>query len=150
MMYGIGQGNGAGPAFWLSNLIIMFFVLDSLCDRMRFKSPWGGELYKSNGLGYVDDVTLGCTADSEGVDNDNIEDVTVEDEKKVIRDITYAGQVWETMLNTNSGLLELKKCYWILLSWKWVKGVATLIIVGDVPAIMKVLGFRHWCLACSP
>ena len=28
-LYGIGQGNGSGPAFWLSNLIVMFDVLDN-------------------------------------------------------------------------------------------------------------------------
>ena len=55
-LYGIGQGNGAGPAFWLSNLIVMFFVLDSLCKGMNFVSPNGKKHHKSTGLGYVDDT----------------------------------------------------------------------------------------------
>ena len=138
MLYGIGQGNGAGPAFWLSNLIVMFFVLDTMCSGMRFQSPWGGHKHQSNGLSYVDDVTLGCTADDDNVDNDDIVDVTGMEERQVIRDITYAGQVWESMLHTNGGLLELKKCYWILISWKWIRGVATLKTVEDVPATMEV------------
>ena len=58
-LYGIGQGNGAGPAFWLSNLIVMLTILNEVCKGMRFKSPWKRNSYKSMDLGYVDDVTLG-------------------------------------------------------------------------------------------
>ena len=119
-LYGIGQGNGAGPVFWLSNLIVMFTILNEVCKGMRFKSPWKRNSYKSMGLGYVDDVTLGCTTQSE-VGNEDIIHTTVQEEQEVIEEITAMGQTWETMLNTNGGLLELKKCYWILLSWKWVK-----------------------------
>ena len=72
LLYGIGQVNGAGPAFWLSNLIVMFFVLDKLCSGMRFSSPWGDTSSKSTGIGYVDDVTLGCATDDCRVENDEI------------------------------------------------------------------------------
>ena len=61
MMYDIGQGNDAGPAFWLATLIVMFFVLDDLCHGMSFTSPSGNTTHRSTGLGYVDDVTLGTT-----------------------------------------------------------------------------------------
>ena len=138
MLYGIGQGNGAGPAFWLSNLVVMFFVLDSLCKGMGFTSPWGGKKYKSCGLGYVDDVTLGCTAVDNVVDNDDIIIATESEEKQVMKEITNMGQIWESMLHTNGGLLELKKCYWILISWKWTKGVASLKTMDEVQGSMKV------------
>ena len=136
-LYGIGQGNGAGPAFWLSNLIVMFTILNEVCKGMRFKSPWKRNSYKSMGLGYVDDVTLGCTTQSE-VGNEDIIHTTVQEEQEVIEEITAMGQTWETMLNTNGGLLELKKCYWILLSWKWVKGIATLKNKEEVEAQMRI------------
>ena len=138
MLYGIGQSNGAGPAFWLFNLVVMFFVLDSLCKGMGFTSPWGRNKYKSCGLGYVDDVMLGCTAVDNVVDNDDIIIATESEEKQVMKEITNMGQIWESMLHTNGGLLELKKCYWILISWKWTKGVASLKTMDEVQGSMKV------------
>ena len=42
------------------------------------------------------------------------------------------------MLHANGGLLELKKCYWILISWKWTKGVASLKTMDEVQGSMKV------------
>ena len=136
MLYGIGQGNGAGPAFWLSNLIVMFLVLETLCVGMRFQSPWG-VLYRSIGLGYVDDVTLGCTS-SQKVKNDEVKAICEEEEREIIETISDIGQKWEEMLFTNGGRLELKKCHWILLSWKWIRGVAKLKCVQEVHAEMKI------------
>ena len=127
MLYGIGQGNGAGPAFWLATLIVMFCVLDELCIGMSFTSPWGTSTHRSTGLGYVDDVTLGTTTNvSDDANNDDIIQMTEDEEHQVHKNMTVMGQNWETMLHTNGGLLELKKCFWILISWKWIKGVAVM------------------------
>ena len=70
MLYGIRQGNGDGPAFWLSNLIVIFMVLDTLNSGMQFRSPNKSRTYKSIGMGYVDDVTLGCTTINETSNED--------------------------------------------------------------------------------
>ena len=138
ILNGIGQGNGAGPAFWLSNLIVMFFVLDSLCKGMNFMSPNGKKHHKSTGLGYVDDVTLGCTADCLTDNNDEIGQVSEQEELNVTKSIINMGQKWENMLHTNGGLLELKKCYWILIAWTWVRGVAKLKTIDQQPIQMKI------------
>ena len=36
-------------------------------------------------------------------------------------------QLWEKLLYITGGRLELSKCYWIPISWKWSKGKATLV-----------------------
>ena len=77
------------------------------------------------GAGYVDDVTLGCTSTIE-CDNESILDSIPAEETEVIRDVEDMGQKWEKMLFANGGLLELRKCCWILISWRWLKGVAIL------------------------
>ena len=138
LLYGIGQGNGAGPAFWLSNLIIMFMVLDTIWKGMVFSSPSGKITHQSSGMGYVDDVTLGCATKRPSVPNDEIIETSIEEEEEVIREITSMGQTWEQMLFTNGGLLELKKCYWVLIAWKWVKGRAIMKTIEEVPATMKI------------
>ena len=132
-LYGIGQGNGAGPAFWLTTLIIMFNVLDKVCKGIRFRSPDGNTTHKSTGLGYVDDVTLGATAgDEQEVTNDEVRETAMEEEEKVHAAITITGQHWETMLHINGGLLELKKCFWVFIAWKWPKGVGTMKTANEI------------------
>ena len=126
LLYGIGQENGAGPAFWLSNLIIMFAVLDIISTGMQFTTPNGNEKSKSTGMGFVDDVTLGCTSDQGRIDNDEIKAESNQNERQVVQKITRMAQDWERMLHTNGGLLEFRKCYWILIAWRWVNGVAVM------------------------
>jgi len=140
ILYGIGQGNGAGPAFWLATLIIMFVVLDQLSDGMTFDSPNGKLTHKSTGMGYVDDVTLGTTAKfNPKVNNNNIKDYSEQEEDEVHKEITKIGQNWEMMLHTNGGLLELKKCYWVFIAWKWVRGIAKMKSVQETDVELALI-----------
>ena len=123
-LYGIGQGNGAGPAFWLSTLIVMFTVLDQVSGGFQFLSPNRETRHESNGMGFVDDVTLGCTENEDEVDNNAITEREEYAERAVLHDITSMAQNWEKMLYTNGGLLELLKCYWLIIAWRWKNGVA--------------------------
>ena len=138
LLFGIGQGNGAGPAFWLTNLVVMFFVLETMCRGMGFRSPWKKLTHRSPGLGYVDDVTLGCTLEEGDIGNDEVIDVSNDEERRVVSEISDMGQRWEEMLFANGGRLELKKCHWLLIAWKWVRGVAYLKSIEDSPAVMTI------------
>ena len=42
------------------------------------------------------------------------------------------------MLNTNGGRLELKKCFWILITWKWKQGKPTMNSMEDNEAEVKI------------
>ena len=86
LLFRIGQGNGAGLAFWLSTLIVMFAVLDQICTGMTFTSPDGNNSHQSTGLGYVDDVTLGTTIEQNpNINNDNIKEYSEAEEKKYMK-----------------------------------------------------------------
>ena len=124
-LYGIGQGNGAGPAFWLSHLIVMFAVLETLSNGIHFTSPSGKASHKSPGMGFVDDVTLGCTLRNQNKTN-NAPLLKEDVGHRVLNQITKIAQHWEKMLYTDGGRLELSKCYWIFISWNWVNGTAVL------------------------
>ena len=124
-LFGIGQGNGAGPAYWLSTLVVMFNVLDKICNGIRFQSPMGAK-YTSTGLGYVDDVTLCASSSIDGIDNDEIKERGEMEEEEVFEEIKKIGDAWETMLFTNGGKLELIKCFWIFVCWKWIRGIPVL------------------------
>ena len=110
ILYGIGQGNGAGPAFWLSHLVVMFLVLDTLSYGLQFKSPDGKTTHKSPGMGFVDDVTLGCTYNNQNRSNDT-NTLKKDVSNEVVKQITSSTHHWEKMLYTDGGRLELTKCY---------------------------------------
>ena len=130
-LFGIGQGNGAGPATWLSHSVVMFQVLSDLNDGIIFFSPNGEVKFQSPGTGFVDDVTLGVTA--------NLDYNGVEREEDLIRNINLIATYWEQMLNTNGGRLELKKCFWILITWKWKQGKPTMNSMEDNEAEVKIV-----------
>ena len=137
-LYGIGQGNGAGPAFWLSHLVVMFYVLDTLAYGICFKTPQGDVEHRSTGMGFVDDVTLGCTEKNPIKNNDDILETDNDRTKKVCKQITSMAQHWEKMLFADGGRLELKKCYWILISWKWIRGIAVMQTNEETPWEMNL------------
>ena len=129
-LFGIGQGNGAGPATWLSHSIVMFQVLSDINDGIIFFSPNGEARFKSPGTGFVDDVTLGVTADME--DNEDVR------EDNLVKNINQIATYWEKMLYTNGGRLELKKCFWILVSWRWKQGKPVMKNIEDTKANITI------------
>ena len=57
-LFGIGQGNGGGPAIWLAHLTVMFTALSSICQGLVVSCIKGIATLVAIGTGYVDDVTL--------------------------------------------------------------------------------------------
>ena len=43
------------------------------------------------------------------------------------------------MLHTNGGKLELIKCFWVLIIWKWINGIPKLEKVNDTNATLKIV-----------
>ena len=130
-LHGIGQGNGAGPALWLTHLTVMFEVLSKLTTGYQFKSPDGETNFESPGTGFVDDVTLGATA--------NQHEERESKEASLITKINRIASCWEKMLHTNGGKLELSKCFWILVAWKWRDGMPVMKTLHDTNADINLI-----------
>ena len=128
LLHGIGQGNGAGPALWLSHLIVMFDTIQKYCKGWIFSSPNQEVTFESPGVGYVDDVTLGTCNKNED-----------ETPQSLIQRINNIAAFWEKLLHTNGGMLELKKCFWVLIIWKWIDGVPKMSTVRDTPATLDLI-----------
>ena len=64
------------------------------------------------GTGYVDDVTLGTSVPRD----------QPQSEYSVYKQIRRMGQLWEKLLYITGGRLELSKCFWISITWKWTGG----------------------------
>ena len=49
--------------------------------------------------------------------------------------MTNMVQMWEQLLWTSGGALNLKKCYWFLVSWKWTKtGKPKMQMITETPS----------------
>jgi len=111
-LFGIGQGNGGGPAIWLSHLTVMFTALSAICTGFKATCIKGIEWITTVGTGYVDDVTLMTTVDFD----------EPQTEHRVKAKIYKMANRWEKLLYLTGGKLELSKCFWIPVTWKWKHG----------------------------
>ena len=118
VLHGIGQGNGGGPAMWIAHLTIMFAALSSVCVGFVMTCVTNIKKVTSVGTGYVDDVTLGLSLPRDEQQTEHM----------VHKKIKQMSQLWERLLYITGGKLELSKCFWIPIAWKWKKGKPILII----------------------
>ena len=81
----------------------MFQILSDMNEGIVFLSPDNKIKFQSPGTGFVDDVTLGATANME--EDDDIR------ETNLIQNINDIATYWERMLFTNGGRLELKNAF---------------------------------------
>ena len=53
--------------------------------------------------------------------------------------IQDTAKTWEKMLYVDGGKLELSKCYWILIVWKWINGIAYLANENEASAELQII-----------
>jgi len=118
---GLLQGSAAVGAIWALVSSLLFQVLASRFQAARFQSPRVYIFTERHGEAFVDDTTLWLTALAIF---SSIQSLTSAMQDKA--------QVWERLLWTCGGALNLKKCYWYAISWKWDKhGKATMCSIDD-------------------
>ena len=116
-LHGIGQGNGGGPAMWIAHLTVMFAAISSVCIGFAMTCVNKISQITSVGTGYVDDVTLGLSVPRDQPQTGY----------KVYQHIKKMGQLWERLLYITGGRLELSKCFWVNIIWKWKRGLPFLV-----------------------
>jgi hypothetical protein len=69
------------------------------------------------GEAFVDDAGL-------GTNNTKIDptDPTITEEQALICNLQKLAQEWEHLLYSTGGALNLQKCFWFLMSWRWEQG----------------------------
>ena len=123
VLYGIGQGNGGGPAMWIAHLTVMFSALSAVCHGFAMTCVEQLSRVFTVGTGYVDNVTLGISIPRD----------QSQTETKVHRHIKRIGQLWERLLFITGGRLELSKCFWVPITWKWRQGIPYQVIKTKQP-----------------
>ena len=98
------------------HLIILFNLLEKHNKIPEYTtSPTGSEKIKMGGTGFVDDCNLAVLSKNNSTN-----------EKPFMKNLKNNTQAWERYLFAMGGNLELSKCFWILILWKWIGGQARL------------------------
>jgi hypothetical protein len=103
LLFGTGQGSGASPSVWLSLVVILLTALMVIAPlAMSFVDPWEDIHEERNADSFVDDTSNGC--------NDAHLDEPMP-YAELIAMAQVGAQIWERLLYSSGGALELKKCF---------------------------------------
>jgi hypothetical protein len=130
LLYGTGQGSGASPSIWLSLVIVFLNSLTILAPlAMSFADPWEDIFEERNADSFVDDTCNGC--------NDSLQEEAMP-YTELIAKAQVMAQIWERILYSSGGALELRKCFWYLLYWTWENGRPQLVTKIECPGIIAL------------
>jgi hypothetical protein len=124
--YGVGQGNGAGPAIWE---VVSTPLLKTMKDEgfgFMYKTSIGGKELHSVCYSFIDDTDLieyGQPGESFQV---------------MATCMQEAIGTWEGGLRSTGGELEPEKSFWYLIRFFWKKGQRAYVSKEDTPASISV------------
>ena len=108
-VHGSGQGSCASPTLWLLISTILMRCLDRGNPGMAMVQIQKNEkILRSNIDGFVDDTSLFSNIPFQ---YSNMTDA--------VRNLQGATQTWAKLLEASGGKLELSKCFYYVLSWKF-------------------------------
>lgn len=121
LILGMMQGSAAVGAFWALSSSLLLAVLQQRHKPTRFPSPREGVYTERNGEANVDDTALWKLS----------LDGTI---AALVQATAIMAQTWERLLWVSGGALNLKKCYWFAVAWKWTKtGEPTMMTIAENP-----------------
>lgn len=100
---------------------------------MTFYSPCKTIKSSRYGDAFVDDTKFGVTTEQPPGQLVPSEAQTQAQAKQVLAELTRIPQHYEKLLFSSGGALNIKKCHWIMIAWKWNHGKATMMTSSDCP-----------------
>jgi len=125
-LYGPGQGSTIGPLLWLLCFIPIFQSLRKTTRVIHISSANKSSTLTYVGEAFVDDAGLGTNQ------------TTSSDHKDLIYNLNELAQSWEKLLYSTGGASNLSKCFWFVLSWRWVGGKAFLQTTTSLPGEVRM------------
>ena len=111
-IYGVGQGSKAGPVTWAAVSSVLFEAQDLLGVGLSFQNPTRTISHKRHSDGFVNDTTGYHSQMSRWLrDKPTI--------TNVFQGLRSDAQTWERLLWTSGGLLELSKCRFYIVYWRF-------------------------------
>ena len=118
---GLTQGSGAAPAAWTAISTVMVLAYTEQGHGARFASGWSGNIFAKAALLYVDNTDLLHMCYDH-----------ILSEVEFVDQVQLATYYWAKLLQAMGGNLKPAKCYWYLMSYKFVKGVVLLKPLHDI------------------
>ena len=129
-LFGTGQGSGGSPSIWLSIVVVLLSALTAMAPAaMTFVDPWYDILSERNADSYVDDTSTGV--------NDAMHEEPLH-WTEMLALMQSVAQIWERLLYSSGGALELPKCFWYLMYWEWVNGRPRLVPNVAMPGMIAL------------
>lgn len=132
-LYGAGQGTTVGPFFWLIMFCLIYDSFDLTLKGIQFTSACRQIQAERYGNAFVDDTQFGVTALPSVTDEELTSEAQEAQEAQIIEGLQKLGQQYEWLLLATGGALNLKKCHWILIAWRWVHGKAYIAPIKEAP-----------------
>jgi hypothetical protein len=111
-IYGVGQGSKAGPVTWAVVSSLLFEAQDILGTGVSFQNPTHTIAHHRNSDGMVDDTTGYHGRQPQWIRQ-------CPSIHSVFKGLKKDAQTWERLLWTSGGLLELSKCRFYIVYWKF-------------------------------
>ncbi|KAI2493074.1 hypothetical protein MHU86_21458 [Fragilaria crotonensis] len=110
-IYGTGQGSGNSPVIWCFISSILYDCYEELASTAQYRTPDNQRKMELGMIGYVDD--------SNGQTNcfDDIE--TTATALEVLHKMQKNANIWSQLLSVSGGALELTKCSYHIVHWKF-------------------------------
>jgi len=115
-LFGPGQGSTIGPLLWLICFLLIVRSLGMPASGMTMWSVDGSVMAAMKGDAFVDDAGLGCAVHLPAAAD---EAMVRRSTNIAVQDLQDLAQRWERLLFSTGGALNLQKCFWFLLSWRW-------------------------------
>jgi hypothetical protein len=124
-IYGIGQGNGTGPAIWAVVSTPLLNVLREKGYGCEVVCPISSTYCRFAGYAFVDDM-------------DVIQSMLQDDPASAIEKLQAAIDTWEFSLKTTCGAIVPEKTVWWLVSFKWTGADWSYAGIQDSPGKLQV------------
>jgi len=128
ILCGTGQGSGASPLIWAIISSIMILILGRMFRGFTTRDPTGTVTSKRPADTFVDNTNQMISGES------NAE----EDMEQMLSELEQGAQKWEELLFASGGGLQLKKCFWQGVFWKWHNGKPQMATSEDFPATIEI------------
>jgi hypothetical protein len=109
-IYGTGQGSAGSMAFWLLISAILFGIMEQIAHGLTFTDPNETKTIKRTMEGFVDDTDVAIN---------DAHSNTQHTPKQLVQTLQTDAQHWESLLFISGGKLELNKCFFYALTWKF-------------------------------
>jgi hypothetical protein len=106
-----GQGSCASPAIWLLVGCLLMDCLLHLGNGKTLKDMLGTRILRQVIDGFVDDTSLFTNLLNSMIESNNIAQLTTQ--------LRYDMIAWKELLEASGRKLELTKCFYYILTWKF-------------------------------